>query len=112
MSNQFILMYLCFTGFLVVSGLIMILTYSLSYPWWQSWLGRNVIVYASAEIGMSVILCLAVVWHVNPAWFRGIWFGLQATVGLTFCIQTATIVRLRRSRRRQEQRGLTPEPGA
>lgn len=112
MSNQFILLYLCFTGFLVTSGLTMIMTYSLSYPWWRDWLGRVVIIYASAEIGMSVILCLAVVWHVNPAWFRGVWFGLQAVVGLTFCVQTAEIVRLRRRRRRQKPQGLAPEPGA
>lgn len=98
MSNQFIAMYLCFTGFLVTSGLTMIATYTLSYPWWRSWLGRIVIIYASAEIGMSVILCLAVVWHTNPAWFRGVWFALQGTVGATFCVQTATIVKLRRRR--------------
>lgn len=112
MSSQFVLLYLCFTGFLVASGLIMIVTYSLNYPWWRSWLGRIVIIYASAEIGMSAILCLAVVWHANPAWFRGVWFALQAIVGGTFCAQTAVIVRLRRGRRQQEQQGLTPPPGA
>ena len=98
MSNDFILMYLCFSGYLITSGLAMIVTYSISYPWWRSWLGRNVIIYASAEIGMSAILCLAVVWHINPAWFRGVWFALQVTVGSTFCVQTATIIRLRRRR--------------
>lgn len=101
--TEFILMYLCFTGFLVTAGLTMIVTYSLSYPWWRDWLGRLVVIYASAEIGMSAILCLAVVWHINPAWFRGVWFALQAIVGLTFCAQTAAIVRLRRGRGQRER---------
>ncbi|QDN64457.1 hypothetical protein [Streptomyces sp. S1D4-14] len=102
MSNSFITLYLCFTGYLVTSGLTMIVAYSLSYPWWRSGLGRVVVLYASAEILMSVILCLAVVWHINPAWFRALWFGLQAVVGTTFCVQTAVIVRLRRGRRQRE----------
>lgn len=101
--SEFDLMYLSFTGFLVTSGLVMILTYSLNYPWWKSWLGRIVIIYASAEIAMSVILCLAVVFRIGPFWFRGVWFALQAIVGSTFCAQTAVIVRLRRGRRQQEQ---------
>lgn len=105
MSSHFITLYLCFTGFLVASGLVMIVTYSLNYPWWRSWLGRIVIIYASAEIGMSAILCLAVVWQTNPVWFRGVWFALQSIVGITFCAQTAVIVRLRRGRRQQEQQG-------
>lgn len=96
--NDFVLLYLCFTGFLITSGLVMIVAYSLSYPWWRSWLGRLVIIYASAEIGMSAILCSAVVWHINPVWFRDLWLGLQAVVGLTFCAQTAIVVRLRRRR--------------
>lgn len=101
--NEFVQMYLGFTAFLVTSGLTMIVTYSLSYPWWRDWLGRLVIIYASAEIGMSAILCLAVVFHINPVWFRGVWFALQAVVGLTFCAQTVAIVRLRTGRRRREQ---------
>lgn len=110
--NEFELTYLCFTGFLVASGLIMIVTYSLNYPWWRSWLGRIVIIYASAEIAMSAILCSAVVFHIGPAWFRGVWFALQTIVGVTFCAQTAVIVRLRRGRKQQEQQGLAPRPGA
>jgi len=100
-SNQFITLYLCFTGYLVTSGLTMIVTYTVSYPWWKEWLGRLVIIYASAEIGMSAILCQAVVFHSNPSWFRGVWFALQTLVGSTFVAQTAIIVRLRRGRRRR-----------
>lgn len=110
--NEFETLYLCFTGFLVTAGLTMIVTYSANYPWWKSWLGRIVIIYASAEIAMSVILCLAVVFHIGPVWFRGVWFALQALVGSTFCVQTAVIVRLRQSRKQQEQQGFTPQPGA
>lgn len=107
--SEFNLVYLCFTGFLVTAGLAMIATYSLSYPWWREWLGRIVIIYASAEIAMSAILCLAVVFHIGPAWFRTVWFALQTVVGCTFCAQTAVIIRLRRQRRQREPR---PEPGA
>lgn len=110
--SEFNLMYLCFTGYLVASGLTMIATYSFSYPWWRYGLGRIVIIYASAEIAMSAILCLAVVWHISPVWFRGVWFGLQAVVGTTFCVQTAEIVRLRRRRRQRERQGLHPETDA
>lgn len=99
--NEFTLMYLCFTGYLVTAGLTMVVTYSLNYPWWRSGLGRLVVIYASAEIAMSVILCLAVVFRINPAWFRAAWFALQAVVGSTFCVQTAVIIRLRRNRLRQ-----------
>lgn len=107
MSSTFALMYLCFTGFLVTSGLTMIVTYSVNYPWWRSWLGRIVIIYASAEIAMSVILCTAVVFHINPAWFRSLWLTLQALIGVTFCGQTAVIVRLRRNRKRRDLRAVS-----
>lgn len=111
--DDFVLMYMCFTGFLITSGLAMIVTYSLSYPWWRDWLGRLVIIYASAEIGMSAILLAAVVFRINPTWFRAAWFALQIIIGLVFCAQTAAIVRLRRGRRRRrEQSGLTPPSGA
>lgn len=110
--DDFVTMYLCFTGFLIVSGLIMIVTYSLSYPWWRDWLGRLVIIYASAEIAMSAMLCSAVVFRVNPTWFRAAWFALQLVIGLVFCAQTAAIVRLRRGRRQREQQRLTPPSGA
>lgn len=108
--DDFILMYLCLTSFLIVSGLTMIMTYSLSYPWWRNWLGRLVIIYASAEIAMSAILCSAVVFRINPTWFRAAWFALQIIIGLVFCSQTAAIVRLRRGRRRRERKESRPEP--
>lgn len=101
--NEFEAMYLGFASFIVVSGLAMIVTYSLSYPWWRNGLGRLVVTYASAEILMSAILCCAVVFHVNPVWFRAVWFGLQAVVGTTFCVQTTLIVRLYRKRRRESR---------
>ena len=107
MSNNFLVMYEAFTAFLVVSGLTMIITYSLTYPWWRSWLGRLVIIYASAEIAMSAILCSSIVFRYGPEYFRGLWFALQTVIGLTFCAQTATIVRLRRERGKK-----TPETGA
>jgi hypothetical protein len=96
-------MYEGFTTFVVVSGLTMIITYSLSYPWWRSGLGRMMITYASAEIAMSAILCSSIVFRYGPEWFRGLWFGLQAIVGLTFCAQTTAIIRLRRARGRAER---------
>lgn len=110
--DDFVVLYLCFTGFLITAGLTMIVTYSLSYPWWKDWLGRLVIIYASAEIAMSAILGSAVVFRINPTWFRAAWFALQLIIGLVFCAQTAAIVRLRRGRRQREQRGPTPRPGA
>ena len=103
--TEFSLLYLVFTAFLVTAGLTMITTYTLTYPWWRSGLGRMMVLYASAEITMSAILCLAVVFHVTPVWFRALWFTLQVAVGCTFCVQTAVIVRLYRRRRRERSPG-------
>lgn len=90
--------YLCFGSFVVGSGLAMITTYSLAYPWWRTHVGRMMITYAAAEVLMSLILLLAVVGHVSPAWFRLVWFGLQLVVGCTFTFQTGMILMLRRRR--------------
>lgn len=103
--SDFQIMYLCFGGFVVTAGLVMVVTYSLTNPWWTSHLGRMMIVYAVAEIAMSTLLLAAVVWQFSPHWFRLAWFFLQAVVGSTFWYQTAVIVRLSRERR---ARGRSP----
>lgn len=92
--------YLVFGSFVISAGIVMVATYSLTNPWWRTHIGRMLITYAVAEILMSALLMSAVVWHVNPHWFRGAWFVLQAIVGGTFWFQTFTIVRLHRQRLR------------
>lgn len=101
--SGFEIMYLVFGGHLILAGLVMVVTYSLTNPWWTTHLGRMLITYAVAEILMSVLLMAAVVWHFNPYWFRSAWFALQVVVGGTFWFQTATIIRLHRQRTRTER---------
>lgn len=101
--SDFEILYLVFGTFVTAAGIIMIGTYSASYPWWREHIGRMMITYAAAEVFMSLILLVTVVGHVSPLWFRAVWFGLQTIVGATFCFQTAMIVRLRRRRRAQER---------
>jgi hypothetical protein len=96
--NSFQILYLCFGGFVIVSGLVMIGTYTLSYRWWRDLVGRMMVTYAGAEIVMSFLLLLAVVFQVGPHWFRALWFILQGIVGGCFCFQTWTILRLRHRR--------------
>lgn len=102
MSN-FERLYLIFGSFIILSGVVMILTYSLTNPWWRNHVGRMLVTYAAAEILMSALLMSAVVWHVSPGWFRAVWFTLQVIVSGTFCFQTVLIVRLHRQRRAQER---------
>jgi hypothetical protein len=95
-------MYLGFGSFITLSGITMVVTYSVTNPWWRSHLGRMMITYAVAEILMSTLLMVSVVAHFSPLWFRGVWFALQVTVGVTFCFQTSTILRLHRAKRERE----------
>ena len=97
----FEVMYLCFGTFVTSAGVIMIVSYSLTNPWWRNHIGRMLVMYAMAEVVMSLILLLTVVAHVSPQWFRGVWFVLQTIVGCTFWFQTWTIYRLYRQRRAQ-----------
>jgi len=99
----FEVMYLCFGTFVTSAGIVMVVTYSLTYPWWTTHVGRMLVIYAVAEILMSLILLLAVVAHLNPTWFRLVWFVLQTVVGCTFWYQTWTILRLYRQRRTRER---------
>jgi len=99
----FEIMYLIFGGHLVLSGVSMVVAYSLSYPWWREHLGRMLVTYAVAEILMSVLLLVTVVGHVSPHWFRAVWFALQVIVSGTFWFQFATIIRLRRQRLSRER---------
>lgn len=99
--TDFEIMYLIFGTFVTSAGVIMITTYSVAYPWWKDHLGRMMITYALAEILMSALLVMAVVWHFSPHWFRGVWFGLQTVVGSTFWFQTYMILKLRQQRIRE-----------
>lgn len=100
---KFEVLYLIFGSFITSAGVIMVITYSLTNPWWRSHIGRMMITYAVAEILMSVLLLITVVGHVSPEWFRGVWFGLQVIVGCTFWFQTFTIIKLHRAKRRRER---------
>jgi hypothetical protein len=95
--------YLCFGSFIVLAGLIMIATYSLTNRWWQTHVGRMMVTYAAAEVLMSLLLTVTIVLHLHPIWFRGAWFVLQLIVGATFCYQTAAIVKLHRQRMTHEE---------
>lgn len=88
--------YTVFGLFLITAGLAMIVTYTLTNPWWRSHLGRMMVTYAAAEVIMSSLLFATVVFHMHPTWFRNFWFALQVIVGGTFWYQTFTIVRLHR----------------
>lgn len=101
--NTFQVEYAWFGGSVIVSGLLMITMYSLSYPWWRDLVGRMMVTYASAEITMSTLLMVTVVFQTGPTWFRPAWFILQSIVAWCFLFQTYTILRLRR-RREQEKR--------
>lgn len=96
-------LYLGFGSFLTLAGVTMIVTYSLTNPWWRTHIGRMMITYAAAEVIMSTLLLSAVVWHFNPEWFRAAWFALQLVVGSTFVFQTVMIIKLHRRRRAQER---------
>lgn len=95
--------YLIFGSFIISAGLIMVITYSLTNPWWSAHLGRMMVTYALAEVLMSALLMAAVVGHVNPTWFRGVWFALQTVVGCTFWFQTLVIIKLHREKRRMRR---------
>jgi peptidoglycan biosynthesis protein MviN/MurJ (putative lipid II flippase) len=86
--------YLAFGSFVISAGVIMVVVYSLTNPWWRNHIGRMMVTYAVAEILMSTLLMATIVWHVGPHWFRSVWFTLQAVVGCTFWFQTVTIIRL------------------
>lgn len=101
--HTFEVLYLIFGSFITLSGVMMIVTYSLTNPWWRTHLGRMMITYAAAEVIMSTLLLSAVVWNFSPAWFRAAWFVLQVVVGGTFCFQTVTIIKLHRQRRARER---------
>ncbi len=96
--NSFETTYTIFGSFVISAGVVMIITYSLTNPWWRGHIGRMLVTYAAAEVIMSALLVSAVVWHTSPHWFRAAWFTLQTVVGCTFWFQTATIVRLYRTR--------------
>jgi hypothetical protein len=100
--NGFEIMYLIFGSFIISAGIVMVVTYSATNPWWRTHLGRMMITYAVAEILMSSLLMTTVVGHIAPHWFRGVWFGLQTIVGCTFWYQTFTIIRLHRQARRRK----------
>lgn len=98
----FEILYLCFGSFVTIAGVVMIGTYSATYPWWRSHVGRMMVTYAGAEVAMSLLLLFTVVGHVSPMWFRAVWFALQTAVGGAFCFQTVLLVRLYRQRRERE----------
>lgn len=99
-------LYLIFGLYITCAGLLMIITYSLTNPWWKSHLGRMMITYAVAEVLMSLLLLIAVVWHVSPYWFRAVWFTLQAVVGSTFVFQTVVLITLHRARQREQEEAI------
>lgn len=83
-------------SFTTLAGTVMIIAYSLSAPWWRSHTGRMLVSYAIAETGMSAIFAAATTFHINPVWFRVVWVGLQATVGVVLWYQTAMIIKFNR----------------
>lgn len=96
--------YSIFGSFVILSGLVMIIAYSLTNPWWRSHLGRMMITYAVAEIFMSTLLMITIDFQVAPVWFRGVWFALQSAVGFCLCYQTYTIISIHRALRRDVQK--------
>jgi hypothetical protein len=103
--------YAIFGGFVILAGLVMIIAYSLTNPWWTTHLGRMMVTYATAEICMSTLLMITVEFQINPVWFRGVWFGLQSAVGLCLCYQTWTIIRLhQKTREAEKSRDHEPSP--
>ena len=95
--------YLVFGSFVILSGLAMVLSYSLTNPWWRSHLGRMLVTYALAEIGMSTILMVTVEFHTSPVWFRTVWFVLQTMVGIALTYQTHVIIKVHRQQQREDQ---------
>lgn len=95
--------YLIFGSYVILSGVAMIVSYSLTNPWWRSHLGRMMITYALAEIGMSTILMITVELRVNPVWFRTVWFVLQTMVGTALTYQTYVIFKVAREVRQQRR---------
>lgn len=95
--------YLVFGSFVILSGLAMVISYSLTSPWWRSHLGRMMITYALAEIGMSTLLMVTVEFSVSPAWFRTVWFVLQTMVGTALTYQTYVIFKVAREVRQQRR---------
>lgn len=100
--NSTEIVYLASGGFTATAGSVMLIVYSLSTKWWRSHTGRMLVSYAVAETGMSAIFAAAVALHINPVWFRVVWVGLQATVGLVLWYQTAMIVILNRTQEEKE----------
>lgn len=94
------LLYLISGSFTSAAAFFMILVYSLTNPWWTNHVGRMLITYAVAELGMSLIFALAIGFHVNPVLFRYLWVGLQAVVGGTLWLQTWMIFLLWRRKRK------------
>lgn len=95
------LLYLISGSFTSAAAFFMIVIYSLTNPWWTNHVGRMLITYAVAEMGMSMIFALAIGFHINPVLFRYLWVGLQAVVGCVLWGQTWIIFTLWRRRRRQ-----------
>lgn len=98
--------YAVFGSLVILSGLAMIITYSVTNPWWKTHIGRMMVTYAAAEICMSTLLMVTIEFQIAPVWFRGVWFALQSLVSICLTYQTWTIVRIHRQLRRdvQEQR--------
>ena len=103
--DAFQIEYLCFGGTLILAGLAMIVSYTASYPWWRDLLGRMMVTYAAAEVAMSTLLMITVVFRFGPDWFRPLWFALQTIITGCFVFQTWTIVKLRRARSRARKGG-------
>lgn len=95
--------YLVFGSFVILSGLAMVIAYSLTNPWWRSHLGRMLITYALAEIGMSTVLMITVEFHTSPIWFRAVWFVLQTMVGVALSYQTYVIIKTARQQRQEDR---------
>jgi hypothetical protein len=87
-------------AFVALAGIAMMVTYTLTNPWWNNHTGRMLMTYAVAETGMAAIFALAIMGHLNPIGFRWVWVTLQATVGVVLCYQTAMILRIHRRARR------------
>lgn len=96
------LMYLFSGIFTSLAAFLMIVIYTLTNPWWTNHVGRMLITYAVAEMGMSLIFALAIGFHINPVVFRYLWVSLQFTVGCVLWVQTWMIFVLWQRKRRQQ----------
>lgn len=101
--SRFQLHYLIFGSYIIAAGLIMVVTYTLTNPWWRNLVGRMMVTYAVAEIVMSTLLMVTVVGGIAPHWFRAAWYALQVIVGTTFLFQTWMILKLHRERVKLER---------